>query len=58
LQADIPKTLTALPLIGNAVIDFAVASPLSPFSVATEVLPLDVASPPGLSVVSFVILRI
>jgi hypothetical protein len=57
LQADIPKTFTGLPPIGNAVINFAVAS-LPSFSVATEMLAFDVPSPPGLSVVSSVILRI
>jgi len=58
LQADIPKTFTALAPIGNAVIDFAVVTPLPSFSISAEVPPFDVPSPPGLSVLSSVILRI
>jgi hypothetical protein len=58
VQADIPKTFTALPSIGNAVIDLAVASPLWSFFVSAEGLPFDVPSPRGLSLLSSVILRI
>src|SRR3974390_2474452 len=42
VQADIPKTFTTLPAIGNAVIDSAVIGPIPSFSVSAEALPFDV----------------
>jgi hypothetical protein len=54
-----PKAFTALPSIANPVIDFTVASLLPPLSgVTAEAMPFDAHTPPGLSVLSQVILRI
>jgi hypothetical protein len=54
-----PKAFTALPSIANPVIDFTVASLLPSLStVSAEAVQFDVHTPPGLSVLSSMILRI